>query len=685
MSRRCASLMLLFILGLLSGFTPAVQAAVLTGEYKLPATIDSSVLGDRATELWARVWRPATGGPYPLVVLLHGNHSTCGRFDSGLGYRVDDNSQYTVNGTCPAGYVPVPSHNGYVYLAGPLAGRGYVVVSINADRGINAGSGVFGDSGLNLARGRMVLRHIEEIAKWNSGVVATPPSLGFSLQGMIDFQHVGLMGHSRGGEGMRAAMVQYQDPGSIWPAAIGTPVHFDGIFEIGPVDGQTSRVLNAIGVPWAVVLPGCDGDVSDLQGVRPFDRMMRAGGEPAAIAKATFEVFGANHNFYNVQWQHSDAASCDGQTPLFPDHPGSALQRRTASDPFLRFMQAHIGAVKHPGRALSLDPSYPVPSGIAAITQYSRGIALGPAPGLNLVVDDFDRPTGQSSSGNANQSAGLSTYSHGAAGASHDVNQRAASLSWQVPGGFLQLNAAPPGGGLNASSERAIEFRIALKCFGNLCQAAPAPDGDVDFSIALVNGDGTLSTPVGLKTYAIVRRPSGSSGHLNSVMRSVRIPLTAFIGAKLAQFHGVRFIFDRTAASSIYLANVRLDPFATGGGGPSIRVANSAAARVAKPAMPDFNRITAIRQAAKPEAAGAGPGAMEIELQSNRRFPVGDALPELQVGDRVFTLSRFAEPTQHGLVFTLTRSEYASLTSGLPVEVRVGGAPGWSFGALRKP
>ena len=71
-----------------------------------------------------------------------------------------------------------------------------------------------------------------------------------------------------GGEGMRAALAQYRDAGSPWPARIVSPVNFDGLFEIGPVDGQTHRILNAPSLPWLVVLPGCDGDVSDLEGVK---------------------------------------------------------------------------------------------------------------------------------------------------------------------------------------------------------------------------------------------------------------------------------------------------------------------------------------------------------------------------------------------------------------------------------
>jgi hypothetical protein len=109
-----------------------------------------------------------------------GNHGTCGRFDAGLGVRVDDRIDYTTSGTCPPGYVVAPSHAGYHYLAEPLASYGYVVVSINANRGVNAAPGVSGDAGLNLRRGRLVLRHLHQLAQWNNGI-AWPPRRSASV------------------------------------------------------------------------------------------------------------------------------------------------------------------------------------------------------------------------------------------------------------------------------------------------------------------------------------------------------------------------------------------------------------------------------------------------------------------------------------------------------------------------
>ena len=79
-----------------------------------------------------------SGGPFPLLVLLHGNHATCGHSSNP---RIDDNLEYTFYGTCPPGYVVTPNHEGYGYLTDRLASWGYIVVSITANRGVNGAPG----------------------------------------------------------------------------------------------------------------------------------------------------------------------------------------------------------------------------------------------------------------------------------------------------------------------------------------------------------------------------------------------------------------------------------------------------------------------------------------------------------------------------------------------------------------
>ncbi|HEY1637497.1 MAG TPA: hypothetical protein VGF62_03155 [Rhizomicrobium sp.] len=659
----------------------ASKLSVESGEYKLPASLDSEVATDLETEEWARVWRPTADGNYPLVIFLHGNHGTCGHYDPVHKVRIDDDSTYTFTGTCPSGYVVTPNHTGYNYLAPDLASHGYVVVSINANRGVNAAGGVSGDAGRNLIRGRLVLRHMQYLAQWNADGGA-PSSLGFDLKGILDFSHVGLMGHSRGGEGVRAAVAQYKDSGSPWPGRIG-PVTFQAMFEIGPVDGQTDRILDNTGLEWNVLLPGCDGDVSDLEGLKPYDRSLLITKESAALNKSTFEVFGANHDFYNTQWQLSDAGGCSGETPIFPQYKGSAAQRTTAHETLIPFFLAHVGPKAKAKKAKLFDPSYPLSSELTAITPYARGFSPAPHSAENLIVDNFDRATGTSSEGVADDSKGLSQYIHGSGSSNDDFTQRAAAVNWSTTGGYLQVNAASKGSSLDISTYPALEFRVALRCFGSLCSSNPDPTGDVDFSVELADANDNLFGPVILKDVAVVHRPAGS-GCCNVIFQTVRVPISDFSGFNPANFRGVRFTFDRTSTSSIYLGDVRFTKTPAGPGGLSDALSPGLlAVSNAVPIIPqhaDENRIVAVREV----TSRVGRPEVEIELHSSRVFPVTDALPTLVAGDHSFRMSRFLPGKTDRLIFTLTPAEFASIPNGANLTLRIGGAHPWSFGKLDK-
>src|ERR1043166_5303417 len=80
-------------------------------------------------ELRASIHYPTNlpGGPYPVIVFLHGRHATCFKGNTQLlQWPCTDN-----------GSQPIPSFQGYDYVSEVLASNGYVVVSISAN-GISA-------------------------------------------------------------------------------------------------------------------------------------------------------------------------------------------------------------------------------------------------------------------------------------------------------------------------------------------------------------------------------------------------------------------------------------------------------------------------------------------------------------------------------------------------------------------
>jgi len=619
-------------------------------DYQLPPSIDATVLIDRMTEIWARVYRPAdlSSGPYPLVIILHGNHETCG---IGSNPRLDNNCLYTTTGSCPDGYSMAPSYLGYSYLADLLASWGYVVVSINANRGINCGMGITFDDALNLARGRLVLRHLQWLSEWNRNG-GTPDSLGVELQGQLDFSQVALIGHSRGGEGMRAAYNYYRDSGSPWPARIVTPLNVQGIFEIAPVDGQTSRTLNADATVWNVLLPMCDGDVSDLEGVKPFDRMMRVFNEARPTQKSTFTVWGANHNFYNTEWQRNDSPGCVDHPPLWMDGAyESSDQRQTGLFSAMAFIRGNIGPAAAPTFNQNFNPQFSLPSGLAALTRVERGYTDSPHSSVTRVFEDFINATGIGTYGFPTESSGLIVFQGGMP--VHDSVQRAARIIWSVPGGYLQTNWTAAGDGRDVSDARTLDLRVSRGY-------DPSVDvlGNTDFSIQLSMADGSLSAPVQLSTYAYLTGPVGSGdANRHPVLQTARVPLGDFAGADLTQVRGVRLTFDITPTGFIWVTNIRLSNVSglSGGAVPESAVEGTSLALFEEnPAAPISGAADAqIRSVGK--RADKRIGREIVVRRKAGRFPVGDALPTLRVGDTTLTKSRYADDgTTDTIIFEAT-------------------------------
>lgn len=655
--------------------------AVAHSEYRLKARIDPQVTSDVVTELWARIYRPKPlgGAPHPLIVMLHGNHGTCGHHVAGIKGRVDDDITYTFTGKCPDGYIVTPNHTGYAYVAEQLASWGYVVVSINANRGVTAADGVPGDWGLNLRRGRLILRHLEQLDRWNTSGGA-PATLGFDMKHVLDFSQVGLMGHSRGGEGAIAAFTLFNDAGSPWPARFHTRPQIRAIFELAPVDGQTERTFSADNVAWNVLLPLCDGDVSDLEGVRVFDRTIEALAETAPRKKSVYAVWGANHNFYNSQWQQTDSGGCDGagNRPLFDlKAAGSPEQRLTGLYGMAAFFRSHVGKSADPTLGELLDVSYELPAPLAASTILERSFSESAATAQNAVVEAFTGPAGQNSHGAANDLSNIS-MGHGSV-PDHDFTLSAGQIAWTTPGEdvFFQSNWTRAGAGHPVGKHQTLEFRVARQNMAG--NPADAPVG-ADFSIALVAADGSMSSARPLSAYANLYAPVGSFWS-HPILETVRIPLADFGVAADSQVRGVRFTFDRTGNEEVYLSDIRFSrPAPAGPGEPPQAGAHApAAARAPRtvPGLPvvDKGRVVAVRPA-RPD------GMVEIELESREALPIRDALPVLRIAGKAFRLSRF--PNQGAtftIAFRLTAAEYAALPPGAAAIVEYG-RDRWSFGPL---
>ncbi|WP_457299160.1 alpha/beta hydrolase family protein [Phyllobacterium sp. P5_D12] len=152
------------------------------------ASGDSATFGNGATLLtpihgWIRYPRDAMGPPlsttFPVIILLHGNHSAADA-----------------------------SYKGYDYLAEHLATHGYVVLSIdaNAINGLGTrGVDPWAADASSQSRAQLMLGTLDRLRQVNEQGQINPDGMPGALNGLkgkLDFSRIGIMGHSRGGQGV---------------------------------------------------------------------------------------------------------------------------------------------------------------------------------------------------------------------------------------------------------------------------------------------------------------------------------------------------------------------------------------------------------------------------------------------------------------------------------------------------
>ncbi len=243
-------------------------------------------------------------GKRPLALFLHGRHSTCYK-----GGQADG------SWPCKSGWKPIPSHQGYLHDQKLLASQGYVTVSISAN-GINGQDDSAPDGGAQ-ARSSLVRQHLGRFADWAADPAKAPGAVRATAP--ADLDRVMLVGHSRGGEGVNRAALdsRYQPPADEDGYPHKARWRIRGTVLIGPtIFGQNPDP----DVPSMTILPGCDGDVSDLQGQLYLDNT-RGVGSGSALHSSVYMV-GANHNFFNTEWTPGQAkapADDDFSTGSRPD------------------------------------------------------------------------------------------------------------------------------------------------------------------------------------------------------------------------------------------------------------------------------------------------------------------------------------------------------------------------------
>ncbi|WP_196189137.1 hypothetical protein [Conexibacter sp. W3-3-2] len=585
-------------------------------EYDFP----KQPVGENATTTGVRlagdVYYPANGnGPFPALVFLHGNHSTCESGPDGLPVSplpADYDSGQCRSDAGPAADAALDvdaarSYQGYDYLSQRLATQGYVVASIDINDVTAWGEN--GNRAGYLGRVQTMSRTLDLLARWNRE--AGPAGIGTGLIGRVDLGRVGVMGHSRGGEGVNlfaqynAARPLTAQDAAAWrlapgdaPSAIpdfGPRYPLKAVFSLAPVDGQGNFRPTFDNTAFATALPYCDGDVFNLQGAPVFERnkaALSAAGHPAI----QYVVNGANHNYFNTVWTNDDAnlfgfgdPNCNvaaAPTRLSPDE-----ERRVGITLMGGFLRRYVGGerqfdpiVTGAGLPSSVCPDEDPDSTGTPVGVTCRNIVqtsyVAPAPDRRLLVGPATTavPT-RTPDGDAVAFAGFSAVSA--------CSPTETALVLTTGCGSTPNRSRGPQLSLDWSDTAALtvtlgEGRRDVRAFDTLAFRAATnhtsplnpPGLEREVEVTLTDG----STPPRSRTVIsssyspALEVPPGTTAR-KQVLSGVRIPLAAFVGVDLSDVRTVRLGFGTNSLTgSIQLADLafqepRFTPGDVPGGG----------------------------------------------------------------------------------------------------------------------
>ena len=472
-----------------------IPATVVWAPPGYPPTIGSTPTGTLSLPLIADVRYPAIAPgvntpvsgakpSYPVVLLMHGMHTTAD-----------------------------PSYQGYTYLLDHFASRGYIALSIDVNA-INA------MDGMQNTRGRAVIEHLTLLRSKNLS-----PGL---LQGKIDLTQVAIMGHSRGGDGVVQAEIYNQalPPAQrfgIKAVVALAPTDFSGPGP-NPLVLSTSKFLGVYGANDGDVWGGANPSQSYAgTGFRFYDR--------ATVEKAFVFVPGATHNRFNTQWGTEGKVDASSPKILPPARHQLLLKGYMTA-----FLQAAIE-----GRGEQLDYfkgelKLPQASTTEVHASYRPDAAAAPA---RRTIDDFESSASinQSSLGGAVTFASLDGSPQentlGALDANSPHQSRGLRLKWGSSSARYE-SAIPLGTQRDLTPYGFLSFRV-----GQTVGSPANPAGllqDLYVRLATAGGGPSRAVRAGFfqtipfpyKPEYIATFDANEGPNTKSALKTVRIPLHAW-------------------------------------------------------------------------------------------------------------------------------------------------------------
>lgn len=488
-----------------------------------------------------RVWYPDGAGPFPLVLIVHGNHM------------MEDFSD-----------------PGYAYLGELLASRGFITISIDENFFNYTIPEYITGRGLKEeddARGWLLLEHLRLWREWNR-TDSNP------FYGLVDMENIALVGHSRGGEAVAVAALfnrlsRYPD---------NAKVTFDygfgirGVVGLAPTVWQylpADRTLALEDVNYLVLHGAQDMDVSSFLGSKLYERVRLTPGRYGF--KAGLYIYGANHGQFNTTWGRADSSEPASRLYNLQQLMPAADQQRIAQVAISAFMEAtlhgargYVALFRDPRAAAAWLPE------IVYLSQCEESTTEM----LSTYEEDWDAET-TTLPGGRQLGANLTIWREQQVPLKAGrLETGAAYLGWDStasPGEASYAISLPEGLALDVQS--VLVFALAdAKLDPNPGDKNPAPTGPrdpIDLTIEVVDRAGA-SARLPLSAFSLLQPQLRSdlgkaafvAGGLTSevVFQTFEFPLAAFAKENPAldptNLAVVRLVLDRTPAGVVVLDNV---------------------------------------------------------------------------------------------------------------------------------
>ncbi|MFC6083503.1 alpha/beta hydrolase [Sphaerisporangium aureirubrum] len=692
-------------------------------------------IGGIRGEMTGKIYLPDGRGEKPVVIFLHGRHSSC--YGSGPANPARWPCRATSDST--AQRFTIPSYLGYDAPARALASNGYAVVSISANA-VNANDNQLAADYGAQARGQLILDTLDMLKKADAGqrvvyhdaFTGRDVALDQALTGAVaprdlvrrlDLGNVGIMGHSRGGEGVTAAST-LNDALPVWKQ-----YGIKAVLPLAPVDYDRISVPNAA---LATILPYCDGDVENLMGQHIVDDSRHNFADD--VLRSAVLVMGTNHNFFNTIWTPGGwpASTGDDWSTSGPGAGDPVCDPAAATTTRLTpAQQVQVGATYMAGffRVVlggekQFLPLFDGSATAAPATTFARITSAATLPARSRTdIATFERPDpAVRVSGDATAEVCASMGGTGGVALPQTAPFCATTLdqaalphwspalwAFNIPSSPMlhmkwtsatgQVRVAVPPAARNVRRYQQLSVKIA---------ADESVATATDLVVSVTDGRRTWSSPVSkLNPVAVTRLPGVTSPWLRKViLQQVTIPVSSLTGLNTGDLREVRFT-GAAEPGGVYISDLSAENRAVGARSPAQQTTvNMVPARAEEGAAPGTTTVAAVlsERTHQPVTAyvsvfGSATGRAAATMRKVTFFPgqtcvpvqvptFGDALPSSTPS----TSFKVSVTNTSGAVMgdkgfnTLTVREDDGVTNGTPApEVGVPGDVCAEYAASQNP